>query len=88
MGKVFISIMLGLGLATIFRRICKEKNCLRFRGPIIGDIDGKIYQHGEKCYKYETKSADKCDENKKVLDTTGAPKDLGEVGGGLSLFQK
>jgi len=68
MGKIFISILLGLGLATLFRTVCKEKNCIRFSGPILSEIDGKIYKHGEKCYKYETQSSGSCDSNKRVLD--------------------
>ena len=56
LGKIIISIMLGLGLATIFRKVCKDKNCLTFKGPILGDIDGKIYKHGEKCFQYTTNS--------------------------------
>jgi hypothetical protein len=39
MGKVFISILLGLGLATMFRTVCEEKNCIRFAGPVISDVD-------------------------------------------------
>jgi len=66
-GKIIISIMLGFGLATIFRKTCKDKNCLTFKGPILGDIDGKIYKHGEKCFKYSPNSMS-CDKNKKIVD--------------------
>jgi hypothetical protein len=68
LGKIFISILLGLGLAALLRTTCKEKNCIRFAGPILSEIDGKIYKHGDKCYKYESASAGKCDETKRVLD--------------------
>jgi hypothetical protein len=74
-GKVFISIILGLGLATFFRTVCKEKNCIRFHGPVISDIDGKIYKHGDKCYKYNVQSSGSCDSNKRVLDILPKPKD-------------
>ena len=67
LGKFFISLLLGLGLATIFRKVCKDKNCIDFKGPILGDIDGKIYKHGEKCYKYSTHT-DKCDTTKRQID--------------------
>ena len=50
LGKIIISVILGLGLATMFRKVCKDKNCITFKGPILGDIDGKIYKHGEKCF--------------------------------------
>jgi len=68
MGKIFISILLGLGLASLFRTACKEKNCIRFAGPVISEVDGKIYKHGEKCYKYESQSSGKCDSTKRVVD--------------------
>lgn len=67
MGKFFISVLLGLGLATFFRKVCTDKNCISFNGPVISDIDGKIYKYGEKCYKY-TSSATTCDSNKKVVE--------------------
>ena len=43
MGQVLISILLGLGLATMFRQVCEGKNCLIFNGPVISEVDGKIY---------------------------------------------
>ncbi len=27
-GKYLMSIILGLGLASLFRKVCKDKNCL------------------------------------------------------------
>lgn len=76
LGKIFISILLGLGLATFLRSTCKEKQCIRFRGPIISEVDEKIYKHGEKCYKYKSASSSKCDPIKRILDVEN--KDLGE----------
>ena len=73
LGKVFISILLGLGLATIFHSTCKEKDCIKFAGPVIREVDGKIYKHGEKCYKYEAESAGTCDSHKRVLDIMVKP---------------
>jgi len=67
LGRIFISIILGLGLATLFRKICTEKNCIRFNGPIISDLEGKIYKHGDKCYKYSTET-DRCDSTKRQVD--------------------
>jgi len=67
LGKIILSILLGLGLASLFRKACTDKNCLVFNGPIISDIEGKTYKHGDKCYKYTT-SPDKCDTTKRVID--------------------
>jgi hypothetical protein len=65
-GKIILSIILGLGLASLFRSVCTSKNCLNFNGPIISDIKDEIYEHGNKCFKYELKS-DKCDNTKKII---------------------
>lgn len=70
MGAVFISILLGLGLATLFRKVCKDKNCIVFNGPIISEFDQKTYQYGSKCYQYTTVQAN-CDKTKKIIDVTG-----------------
>jgi hypothetical protein len=67
LGRIFMSIILGLGFATLFRKVCTEKNCLMFNGPIISDLEGKIYKHGDKCYKYSS-NTDKCDSTKKQVD--------------------
>jgi hypothetical protein len=65
-GKVAISIILGLGLASLFRKVCTSKNCIQFEGPILSEFEGKTYKQGEKCYQYNLKHS-KCDNNKKIL---------------------
>lgn len=66
-GKSLISILLGIGLASLFRKVCSDKKCIDFDGPVISEIENKIFKHNDKCYKYETKS-EKCNTNKKILD--------------------
>jgi hypothetical protein len=66
-GQIFISILLGLGLATMFRQVCNGKNCLVFNGPVISEIDGKIYKFGEYCHKYDL-NATSCNAVKKVIN--------------------
>jgi hypothetical protein len=65
-GRIIISIILGLGLATLFRKVCTDKNCIIFNGPIISDFENKIFKHGEKCYKFDLQS-DSCDKTKKIV---------------------
>jgi hypothetical protein len=65
-GQTFISILLGLGLATMFRKVCEGKNCLIFNGPVINEIDGKIYKFGEYCHKYKL-NAVSCNATKKII---------------------
>jgi hypothetical protein len=64
---MFISILLGLGLATLFRKVCKDKECIDFHGPVIHEIDGKIFQYGDECYKFKQRASSKCDNTKKIV---------------------
>ena len=66
-GIIFISMMLGLGLAVLFRSACNGKDCIDFKGPSFNDIDGKTYQFGDSCYKYHAMSSS-CDSNKQILE--------------------
>ena len=38
-GKYIMSVILGFGLATLFRTVCKGKNCLLFKAPPMDEID-------------------------------------------------
>jgi hypothetical protein len=51
-GKTIMSVLLGLGLATLFRTVCKDKNCLSFHAPPLNKIKGKIYRAQDKCVQY------------------------------------
>lgn len=66
LGKIIISILLGIGLASLFRQACNSKYCIDFKGPIISEIDGKIQKFDSDCYKYELVSA-KCNTNKQII---------------------
>lgn len=67
LGRIIISILLGLGLATLFRKACTDGSCLKFNGPVINEVDGKTYQFGEYCYKYELQPT-RCDNKRKTVD--------------------
>ena len=66
-GKHIMSMLLGFGLASLFRIICKGKGCLVFKAPPIEDIKDKVYKHGDKCYKYEP-TPTKCSNKKKIVN--------------------
>lgn len=55
-GKYVFSILLGLGLATLFRKACTSRNCLLFRAPSLNNIKGKAFGFNKKCYNFEEKS--------------------------------
>ncbi len=65
-GKYVISVLLGLGLATLFRKACTNQNCLVFKAPAMNEIKGKIFQFDNKCYTYQEKHAS-CDKTKKIV---------------------
>lgn len=52
-GKKIMSIILGFGLATLFRNACKDAKCITFIAAPMKSIKGKIFKHNTKCYKYE-----------------------------------
>jgi hypothetical protein len=65
-GKYVMSILLGLGLATLFRKVCNDRSCLVFHAPHINKIKGQIFDFDGKCYTFQEK-AERCDQNKKIL---------------------
>jgi hypothetical protein len=66
-GKYLMSILLGFGFASLFRVVCKGKNCIIFQAPPLEELTDKIYKVDNKCYKYVT-NATKCDLNKKIIE--------------------
>lgn len=66
-GQMLISIILGLGLASLFRTVCTDGTCLQFNGPVISEVDGKTYQFGEYCYKYDLFPV-RCDSTRKTVE--------------------
>jgi hypothetical protein len=41
-GKIIFSIILGFGIATLFRKVCKDRNCIVFKAPELNNIvDGE-----------------------------------------------
>lgn len=66
-GAVLISIILGIGLASLFRKACKDRECIIFKGPPLEDIKDQIYKHEENCYKFNEQSI-KCGNREKSVD--------------------
>lgn len=64
--KYIISVILGLGLSTLFRRECVGEKCLNFTAPPISELEKETYIYGKKCYTYNS-SSETCDSNKKKV---------------------
>jgi len=68
-GKIIISIILGLGLATMFKRVCKGRKCIVFEKASGEEIDNKIFKYDNKCYKFKLENT-LCDTKKKTVKIT------------------
>ena len=68
-GRFFISLLLGLGLATLFRKACNKRNCLVFRAPPFDKVNNKTFKHNDKCYHFKSSTVS-CNNNqsKKVVE--------------------
>ncbi len=66
-GQYIISVILGLGVASLFRKVCNDKKCIHFSGPMLDQINEKVYQWGDYCYKYRRETC-ACDETKHIVD--------------------
>ena len=69
-GRFILSILLGLGLATIFRNYCKGNNCYDFIRPKQNEIRDKIFSfdsNNSQCYVMREKTVP-CNENKKIVN--------------------
>lgn len=59
-GRIIVSVVLGLGLASIFRKVCNGNSCVIVKGPSIEEIKKFYYKIEDDCYKY-TPVASQCD---------------------------
>ena len=66
-GKVLMSVILGVGLATLFKASCKDRNCLLVKAPSLEQLKDKIYKVDDKCYKFNPTQM-KCDTSKEVYE--------------------
>ena len=63
-GRYAISFILGMGLASLFRKICNDRNFLIFKAPTLNEVTENTYSYGDKCYTFKEKLT-KCDPNNK-----------------------
>ena len=55
-GKIIVSVILALGLASLLRMSFKNANMVIINGPPIEQTEGKIFSFDNKCYSYKTVS--------------------------------
>ena len=66
-GKTMMSIILGLGIASLFHQTCKGKNCVLVHAPPISSVTNTVFKHpsSDRCIRYEINPV-KCDKSKKI----------------------
>ena len=52
-GSIVISIILGLGLAALFRKACTDNKCIVVKGPNIDEVQQYYYKMNGECYQYK-----------------------------------
>jgi len=65
-GKYIISVLLGIGLASFFRKACNDRKCVKYVAPRTKDIKGKTFKYNDKCYTFE-ENAETCNPNKRMI---------------------
>ena len=60
-GMKIISIILGLGIAGLFKMSCDSRSCIVYKGPDMSDK--KKIKYNKSCYKTEEVITE-CDKNK------------------------
>lgn len=51
-GSIIVSIILGLGLSSLFKKVCKQ-NCIVYKISNYQDIKNQVFEHEDKCYMFD-----------------------------------
>ena len=51
-GQIMMSMILGLGLAALFQRVCTDEKCIVYQSPGDNQIAGQIFTQNGVCYKF------------------------------------
>ncbi len=57
-GSIVISVVVGVGLATMFQKACKGNGCVVVRGPPLSELRKNVYLQDGRCWKYTPEAAD------------------------------
>ena len=64
-GVIICSIILGLGLSTIFKMSCDSQSCIVMKAPDLSDK--KIIKYNNKCYE-PSENIETCNKNKNLIN--------------------
>jgi hypothetical protein len=52
-GRVLVSVILGLGLAALFRRACVGEGCVVIQAPDSREVEDYVYKNAnDSCFRY------------------------------------
>jgi hypothetical protein len=63
-GQIAVSVIFGLAIAFLFKRVCKDRKCIVIQAPLASEVSSKIYQFEGECFKYKPYET-KCPEDEK-----------------------
>ncbi len=55
-GRLIVSILWGLGLACLFRQVCRGRQCIIYEGPDPNAVSNQTFIQDNKCYRFYPKS--------------------------------
>lgn len=58
-GSILVSVILGLGIAALFRKACDDKKCIVIQSPPVEEVGKYYYKIDQDCFKY-TPVASEC----------------------------
>lgn len=64
LGMKILSILLGLGLASLFKMSCDNRSCLVFKAFDLKDTN--VIKYGDKCYEANER-AEPCNKEKEII---------------------
>jgi hypothetical protein len=65
--RIAIAAVLGFGLSTLFRKSCKDKECIDFKAPAFKTIEEGLWKVDDKCYAFKSSPAE-CDKSRRTVD--------------------
>ena len=66
-GNILIPVILGFGLASLFRKVCKGRECIVFHAAPMNKIKEQIFKFNNKCYVYDENPVP-CRNNKQIVN--------------------
>ena len=67
-GCVVLSLLIGCGLAAMFRPVCRSGACVVMRAPPLPATQGRVFRIDDNCFRYERR-ATACSVTSKVTSS-------------------